>query len=134
LSSDGAYAFLGSPYYGDVEVCSVAVDGTFSGCTSNGMSIQVFGLATNINGLYVSNFPNVQLCQPDGTGSVGSCQAVGTGFNGAIALAFGGQFAYVSNLFNNTISVCPVNSDGTWGTCTVATDASFNSVYGLTVN
>jgi hypothetical protein len=136
LSSDGAYAFLSSPYYGDLEVCAVATDGTFSGCTANGMSAGTFGLAVNGNDLYLGEISGGQVlvCQPDGTGSPGACQTAGTGFNGPVAVAIGGQWAYVTNLYDNTVSVCPLNADGTFATCTVAADASFNSIYGVAVH
>lgn len=136
LSSDGAYAFLSSPYYDDMQVCTVAIDGTFSACTSNGASAGTFGLAVNGNDLYVGEISGgtVLVCQPDGTGSLGVCQTAGNGFNGPVATAIGDQWAYVSNLYDNTVSVCALNPDGTFGTCTVAADSSFSSVYGVAVH
>lgn len=43
-----------------------------------------------------------------------------------------GTYAFVTNRGSNTVSVCPINSDNTFGTCTTATP-SFNNPFGIAV-
>ncbi len=45
------------------------------------------------------------------------------------------QFAYVTDaLTNNAVTVCPVNSDNTFGTCSTPTTANFNDPRGIAIN
>lgn len=84
---------------------------------------------------YVTNAGNNSLsvcdlafttCSVDSDGTFDSPKGV------AVNSAY--TYAYIPNRLGNTVSICPVNLDGTLGTCTAATDSSFASPQGVTVN
>ena len=94
--------------------------------------------------LYVTDLnASVLRCAMSGVdGSLSSCSSVATGFSGPIGIAFSGNWAYVSPgavatdvefpLVLNTGRLCPVNADGSFGTCSSA--ATFGSPNALTVS
>jgi 6-phosphogluconolactonase (cycloisomerase 2 family) len=43
-------------------------------------------------------------------------------------------YAYVTNFSNSTVSVCPVNSNGTLGTCVAASDPTFSGPSSISIN
>lgn len=47
----------------------------------------------------------------------------------------GHSIAYIANAGSNTLSICPINTDGSLGTCTVSTGGgTFNGPFGVAVN
>jgi DNA-binding beta-propeller fold protein YncE len=66
------------------------------------------------------------------------------GYNGAVCstplaanevhVSSAPHIAFVTNFANNTLSVCNINSDGTFDTCTQLQDPSFDGPSGVTLN
>ena len=65
---------------------------------------------------------NVVRCAMSGVdGSLSSCANAATGFSAPTGIAFSGNWAYVTpGIAATDVDVCPVNADGTFGTCTSA--------------
>ena len=63
---------------------------------------------------------NVVRCALSGVdGSLSSCASVAAGLSAPAAIAFSGNWAYVTpGSVKTDVDVCPVNADGTLGTCT----------------
>jgi hypothetical protein len=73
--------------------------------------------------LYITDtVSSVVRCTMSGAdGSLSSCASVTTGLAAPIGIAFSGKYAYVTPGVKATdVDVCPVNADGTLGTCTLA--------------
>jgi hypothetical protein len=73
--------------------------------------------------LYITDISsNVIRCAVSGVdGSLSSCASVAAGFRAPAAIAFSGNWAYVTpGSVKTDVDVCPVNADGTLGACTSA--------------
>jgi hypothetical protein len=65
---------------------------------------------------------NVLRCAASFTdNSLSGCVSVASGFGVPFGIIFNGNTAYVSDQSGGTVSMCPVNIDGTFGACTPAT-------------
>ncbi len=76
--------------------------------------------------LYITDtVSGVTRCTMSGVdGSLPSCASAGTGFAAPTAIAFSGKYAYVTpGVVATDVDVCPVNADGSLGTCVPATSA-----------
>jgi hypothetical protein len=123
-----------------MSVCSIASDGTINGCTGTGTGAGNANLTFALyNGnVYASSEDQntgdggVLVCPINSSdGSLGSCQAANTG-NTSLpqSIAVAGGYAYLV-YFDNTVEVCSVAADGTFGTCstvTIPAAATLNSV------
>lgn len=70
---------------------------------------------------------NILRCAVSATdGSVSGCVVVQSGFMAPYGLTFNGNVLYVADANAGTVSLCPVNLDGTLGSCSVATAAGAN--------
>ena len=58
-------------------------------------------------------------------GSLSGCIPLAA-FGAPVGLTFNGNFAYIADDSAGTVNICPVNIDGTFGACTVATDGGTN--------
>lgn len=86
--------------------------------------------------IYVTNGDStVSICPLNADGSLGTCSVStgngtfsfgGFGSGAGITLNAARTLAYVVNTINGSISICPINPDGTFGTCTVFNDPTFN--------
>jgi hypothetical protein len=77
--------------------------------------------------LYITDISsNVIRCAVSGVdGSLSSCASAATGFSAPSATAFSGNWAYVTpGAAATDVDVCPVNPDGTLGTCNNAQTVS----------
>jgi hypothetical protein len=76
---------------------------------------------------------NIVRCALSGVdGSLHSCASVASGLSAPLAIAFSGNWAYVTpGSARADVDVCPVNADGTLGTCTNA--HTFSIPLGITV-
>lgn len=75
----------------------------------------------------ISQSGSVSRCAASFTdGSLSGCIVVASGFSAPYGITLSGNFAYISDNSAGTVNVCPVNIDGTLGTCTVATAAGNN--------
>lgn len=130
-----------------ISVCSVYSDGTINTCTpsfAGGLLSGPQGANVNSTGtvLYIADFNSatsvskVVFCQILLNGNLGSCQqTTGNGTfnfsnNDVTNLFVGNAFGYFPNGggAGKSISICPVQSDGSFGTCTTKTDALFDVV------
>lgn len=94
---------------------------------------------------YISNFNNstVSYCPVNTSdGTLATCTAVtntGAGnstFNGPYEISINPAHTrlYISNNNNNTVSNCPLNTNGSLGTCSAISDSTFNSPTGNSVH
>lgn len=160
LSANGfAYvANLSGNSDGNVSICSVnSNDGSLESCTtSNGGTDPtlsfLYPTATALNAantfLYASNFGNdtfgIAICPMNNDGSLGPCTS--SDGSGTVSLAQGiivnGDFLYVANVAHvrglddpSNISICPLNNDGSVGTCTISYGSgTFVVPFGLALN
>ena len=139
-ANGGGYDPPSGNFLNAMSVCSIASDGTINGCAGTGTGTGNANLTFALyNGnVYASsedqNTGNggVLVCPINSSdGSLGSCQAANTG-NTSLpqSIAVAGGYAYLV-YFDNTVEVCPVVADGTFGTCSTVTiplAATLNSV------
>jgi hypothetical protein len=137
LSGDGSHAYSvqvtsvpGPPatQVNIIEVFSVAPDGSLSNRTDAGAGMPQAGAVLAIQGstLYVSTPLGLATCSINNVWMLGNCQTTPLGFTPS-GIAFNGSTAYLSTN-TSAVLICPVNSDGTLGTC-----ASFSVPAGGTV-
>jgi hypothetical protein len=85
--------------------------------------------------LYVTDtLSHVVRCAVSGAdGSLSACSNVAGGFSAPTGIAFAGNFAYVTpGVASSDVDVCPVNADGSFGTCSRA--QSFGTPNALAVS
>ncbi|HEX3847664.1 MAG TPA: hypothetical protein VHV81_09805 [Steroidobacteraceae bacterium] len=75
--------------------------------------------ALNPPHLYVPQLTGgLQLCPFNSDGSLGACASTGSGFSSPTSIAFyGGNLAYVSDYYSNSLYVCAVAADGSLSGC-----------------
>jgi hypothetical protein len=142
LDSDNSHAYLADYSLNTVTVCNVN-GASFSNCIAkSGGSSFTFdgpgGVALNKTGniLYVTSYfsNTVYGCStaPNNTTRFNSCFVASSSVNEAwdIALNASNSMAYVTN-YGNTTYQCPVQADGTFGTCVVQT--GFSDAVGVAV-
>lgn len=127
-----------------VTQCTITASGGLTLCNTTGSgfgSPQGNAVTVNATFAYIANNTGsipVSLCSINSTtGNLGSCATsnnTGAAFSGPRNIAFNryGTVAYVSNA-GNTVSRCPMNSNGTFGAC-AATGSGFNAPRGIAVN
>jgi len=146
FSSDGNFAFIANidPL---LTTCAVEADGSFSDCSQvvQGWSTPFGGGTLNADRtfFYAANYSNppgtpafVSICPVNEDGSLGTCDSnLGndtydfTAFSGIIlTAAFANNYIYIPNCGGNNISVCPLNSNGSIGTCVLSSsNGTFNT-------
>jgi hypothetical protein len=139
LNKDKTVAYL--PNYTNtdlgINVCDVASDGTMSNCNIvPGDGITTFpepggvALSSDESKIYIADYSpgNVFMCDlSNGGKTFSNCTSV-LSFANIWTIKINGSFAYVG-LWDTTVNVCPINADGTFGTC----DTSANT-FGEAVN
>jgi DNA-binding beta-propeller fold protein YncE len=122
-----------------VSACPITSPGVIGSCTAFSQSFagpNTVALNTEGTFAYVTNHGNntVSVCPILPNGLFGTCIAVNPGatFNGPTGIIINtqGTFAYISNSMNiggnRSVSVCPINSDGSLGTCNPFVSPLFN--------
>jgi hypothetical protein len=123
-----------------MSVCLIASDGTINGCTGTGTGTGNANLtfALSNGNVYSSSQDQntgeggVLVCPINSSdGSLGACLAANTS-NTSLpqGIAVAGGYAYLV-YFDNTVEVCPVVADGTFGACStvsIPAAATLNSV------
>lgn len=132
VNSSGTMAYIGNDNL-TVSLCPIKSDGTFGTCslsTGNGTFNKVQGINPNSAGthMYLANFGNntVSICPLNADGTFGTCTtSTGNGtFNfsqndaAALFMSNPNQHGYIPNDGTNTVSICPINSNGSLGVCT----------------
>jgi hypothetical protein len=119
-----------------IDVCTVSGTGTLTNCTATGSNAPqpsaVLGLANGY--VYAaSTGGGLYACPVNVDSTLGACVQTATGSN-PNALAFNGTTAYLSN-DSASVSLCPVSMvDGSFGTCTVLSDPTFDGTSGLAIH
>lgn len=145
FSANHSIAYISDIISQSVTICTVGANGLFTSCSDSGITFSApVGLSVSANGntLYIVNnkpSPRVETvnnCSINADGTLGVCTtnsgngtfSFPTGLHGQVAsFAASNGVLYVPNAGNNTASACPINSDGTLGTCTVITNSGFNA-------
>jgi hypothetical protein len=139
FSPDGTLAYGAyttsdaSPTHG-IDVCSVAVNGTFSNCKDTGTNTSNSALVERIAGsrLYALNAAGgLDVCPINVDGTLGTCQNTASSEH-PLGVDFTSSYAYLSTS-GSTLRQCVLNVDGTLGTCIDIADASFNGTTGIAV-
>jgi hypothetical protein len=134
---------LGFGNFNAMSVCLIASDGTINGCAGTGTGTGTANLTFALyNGNVYSSSEDpdsgasgVLVCPINsGDGSLGSCQVTSTG-NTSLpqSIAVAGGYGY-SVYFDNTVQVCAVNLDGTFGTCSTVTNPSAATLISVAVH
>jgi hypothetical protein len=136
FTPDGTLSYVSNlaPRSSFVTFCTVNADGSFSACNATGTFVSPFGIVVaNFSGVtkaYVASLasPNgFNLCtivtSNPGRGTFSSCSATSI-VGGGVALNAAQTFVYIAGPTTNVINECPVNPDGTLGTCNTATGFS----------
>lgn len=136
VNSEDTFVYV-SDYNNGVVICSLDAEGLVSSCTAStgdGTFLTPQGLFFNEaeSLAYVGNFTpnNVSICDVNSIdGSLTSCTTT-TGndtFDFSVNTVVGLfapnslPFMYVPNSGNDTVSICPINEDGSLATCTTST-------------
>lgn len=138
--------FTASTITAQVTLCSVGTNGDFSGCALTAPTTLTNARYITLNAAntkaYIPDSSNarVNVCDIDtSNGALSNCRAQtqsSTPFRSprSVAINPANTFAYVVNQTStSTISQCPINTDGTFGTC-VTVGSGFSSAEGITLN
>lgn len=129
-----------------ISICSIDASGliiTSCNPVDIGSLIDFVGLNPSNTILYATAFSGNQIVicsiNPDGTLVTPCPTSNGNGTfnfpNGRIGFNPGGTHAYVPNNGNNTVSICPVQSNGMFGTCVASNgNSTFNEPLGADLN
>lgn len=122
-----------------ISICPITSPGVIGTCTTASQSFSnpdTIALNTLGTFAYITNNSanTVSVCPVNADGSFGTCTASNPGgtFHGPAGISINPQlpFAYISNSTNvggnRNISICPINSDGSLGTCTSYISTLFN--------
>jgi DNA-binding beta-propeller fold protein YncE len=122
-----------------VSVCSIIAPGVVGPCTASSQSFaspNTIALNTKGTFAYVTNHANdtVSVCPINSNGTFATCVASNPGatFHGPTGININpeGTFAYISNSQNvggnRSLSVCPINPDGSINTCSSYVSSLFN--------
>jgi len=117
-----------------LSICPINNDGSLGVCTTttgNGTFDFVQAVAVNPANTfaYIANGDTVSICPINNDGSLGFCTtSTGNGTFSTEGISFNssGTFAYMGNVSNiasipSTVSICPINNDGSLGFCTTST-------------
>lgn len=125
LNPANTFAYLSEYNIGTVRKCTINADGTFGVCSLAAPGFQnPLGIAFNSSGTkaYIANNgiigASISLCNISGGGTLFGCTLIGNGINGpqGIVLNNTNTFAWITTA-GGTVFYCPVNPDGTFGTC-----------------
>jgi len=133
LSADGSHAYGVTSTA--IDVCSVAVDGTFTTCTATGTNTATAAgaLAIENGNLYATTTGgSLDVCPINADASLGACQQTAVGLN-VVGIGASGGNAYLST-GGNSILVCPILAGGLLGSCQPFNDPSLQGAIGLSVH
>lgn len=104
-----------------ITYCSIGSDGSLSGCAETSGLQGVEGITVTSNYAYASRPHSnaVYVCQRAVDGSLSACAVTGSGFSQPEEVTISGNYAFVANTANGTVTTCAVNSsNGTLSSCT----------------
>jgi hypothetical protein len=123
LAVNGATLYVANGSGPGVTYCTILPDGSLSNCGITATDFDTFGMAVGSGNIYLSdNSGNVDGCAIDADGSLSLCAVTGTGPNYSAGVALSGNLVYAvsGNPAAPGVEVCPINVDGTLGTCTAS--------------
>ena len=141
IAFNGATVYVTDFYAGNVDLCAVNSDGSFSSCAVALSGItSPWALAINGNDLYISSdstLGHTTYCQIGTDGSLSNCASTASGTNLVNGIAIGGGYAYLSALnppqTGYDVDVCSVNGDGSLTGCT-STGSGFTDPQFITLS
>ncbi len=115
------YATDVNTLYGNVQQCSLAADGSISGCVQTASGI-VYGSGIAISGNYAyigtqSGSYVVDVCAYNNDGSISGCTATGSGFNNPSFITINNSYVYVVDEGAAQVSVCTAGGGGALTSC-----------------
>jgi DNA-binding beta-propeller fold protein YncE len=134
LNTAQTYAFIVRPALNAVTTCTIeTLTGNLLQCTINrqfGDPPYAIAVTPDNNFAYVAlSIGIIERCSIDNTGVLDQCDSVGNNnvfnFPVGITLNSTGTQAYITNRNSNTVSICPIQSNGQFGTC-VTSGNGFN--------
>jgi hypothetical protein len=143
ITPNGAFFYVPSQGNNNITYCSISVNGSLNNCQTTSSSVNNYlsspsAMTINAAGTYayIANYGagNTVYCQINNSnGSLSGCGTAASSLSGASGVAIdSNNYGYVSTINNTTVSYCPVNGNGTFGTCT--TTGSFTQPNGVSVN
>jgi len=123
LGVNGATLYVANGSGPGVTYCTILPDGSLSNCGITATDFNTLGMAVGSGSIYLSNNSgSVDGCAIDTDGSLSSCAVTGTGPNYSAGVALSGNLVYAAsgNPAAPGVEVCPINVDGTLGTCTAS--------------
>ena len=122
VNPKGTFTYIVNAGINSISSCFINTDGSLSACISNESPSLPYAVAINPGNTfaYVATSTDVYYCSINTNGTLNPCILTGNNsfnFPTAITINSAGTFAYVTNLNGNTVSSCPINSDGSFGVC-----------------
>lgn len=139
LSAARRNAYITNFSSGDISLCPINEDGSFSLCT---ITVNPFfnpgGIAVDAAGKYayiLDQFSGVSYCIINNDGNLGACNPTSGIFSflSGIALHPSGSRAYITDLGSNRVYYCMANINGTLSNC-LSTGNGFSSPFGIAIN
>jgi hypothetical protein len=141
IAFNGNNVYVTDFYAGEVWLCAVNADGSFSSCAiaASGLTAP-WALAISGSYLYItsdSTLGTTTYCQIGTGGALSNCAATASGTNLVNGVAVGGGYAYLTALnpaeTGYVVDVCTVNSDGSLTGCT-STGSGFSDPQFVTLS
>lgn len=148
LDAAERFAYVANASNDTVSVCPILTDGTFGACADSGNSGIAFFepvgvLVASPTLAYITNYGTNQVLRcpiTPGTGLFGACEDSGNtgdpffGPGGGIVLSTAEAGIYVANEDGFTVSLCPLNGDGSFGSCAIASTGVVDTPIWMTLN
>lgn len=120
IPSPGAIAFAGRQVVVAAQNALYLCSSTLTTCNSNTLSYSPVGVAANASYAYISDTGGgrVQACPITGSGTIGTCATVQSGFMFPVTVSLVGTKLYIVDEIAKSISVCTANATtGTLSAC-----------------
>lgn len=116
------YATDSNALYGSVQQCSLASDGSISGCAQTAIgTVYGTGIAIGAGYAYIGTFNGssfiVDVCNYNNDGSISNCTITGSGFSTPSFITINNGFVYVVDEGSEKVSVCTVGTNGSLASC-----------------
>jgi hypothetical protein len=120
INGNTLYATNADTSGGGVTTCTIGGGGALSSCTESPGS-GTAGIAVNSSFAYVGvGASAVDVCTVGALGALTGCIGTGSTFAGLDGISLANGYAYVANQTGGTVSVCPVNSNGSLLPCALS--------------
>lgn len=129
----GSYLYVSSYSGNTISSCFINSNGSLETCNVvlNSGLVTPRGVATSGSYLYVA-MSQILRCTMNLNGTLTSCGTTGGTLHSPISMAISGNYAYVLNFSNNTVSLCSGALTGSL-TCSGTTGSGFNNPIGISI-